>query len=124
MVNGGTSAISEQVRAVRGALLKTAVGLNPPRVRISRPPLSDRDCGPGRTTEIASVGCHLGDHPDTADFQAALGRDLDASLFFEGLSYSHKSAYVLWIESAKKAETRERRIPDAIKMLKEGRKQR
>jgi len=40
------------------------------------------------------------------------------------LSYSHKSAYVLWIESAKKAETRERRIPDAIKMLKEGRKQR
>ena len=30
-----------------------------------------------------------------ADFQAALGRDPDASLFFEGLSYSHKSAYVL-----------------------------
>ena len=59
-----------------------------------------------------------------ADFQAALGRDPDASLFFEGLSYSHKSAYVLWIESAKKAETRERRIPDAIKMLKEGRNQR
>jgi hypothetical protein len=59
-----------------------------------------------------------------ADFQAALSRDPDASLFFEGLSYSHKSAYVLWIESAKKAETRERRIPDAIKMLKEGRKQR
>ena len=59
-----------------------------------------------------------------ADLQAALGRDPDAGLFFEGLSYSHKSAYVLWIESAKKAETRERRIPDAIKMLKQGRKQR
>jgi len=29
VVNGGTSAISGQVRAVRGALLKTAVGLNP-----------------------------------------------------------------------------------------------
>ena len=39
VVNCGTSAISEQVRAVRGALLKTAVGLYPPRVRISRPPL-------------------------------------------------------------------------------------
>ena len=38
VVNGGTNAISEQVRAVRGALLKTAVGLSPPRVRISRPP--------------------------------------------------------------------------------------
>ena len=39
VVNIGTiSAGSEQVRAARGALLKTAVGLNPPRVRISRPP--------------------------------------------------------------------------------------
>ena len=102
--------------------LENRCGVKP--TRISRPPLSDRDRSPGRTTEIASVGCHPGDHPDTADFQAALGRDLDASLFFEGLSYSHKSAYVLWIESAKKAETRERRIPDAIKMLKEGRKPR
>ena len=59
-----------------------------------------------------------------ADLQAALSRDPDAGRFFDGLSYSHKSAYVLWIESAKRAETRERRIPDAIKMLKQGRKQR
>jgi hypothetical protein len=58
------------------------------------------------------------------DFQAALSRDPEAQRFFEGLSYSHKSAYLLWIESAKKAETRERRIPEAIKLLKEGRKQR
>jgi hypothetical protein len=59
-----------------------------------------------------------------ADFQAALSRDPDAGRFFDGLSYSHKSAYVSWIESAKKAETRERRIPDAITMLKDGRRQR
>jgi hypothetical protein len=59
-----------------------------------------------------------------ADFRAALSRNPDADRFFEGLSFSHKSAYVLWIESARKTETRERRIPDAIKMLKEGRKQR
>ena len=39
VVNGGTSAILAQVSALPGALLKTAVGLNPPRVRISRPPL-------------------------------------------------------------------------------------
>ena len=58
------------------------------------------------------------------DFRAALAANPDAGRFFEGLSHSHKSAYVLWIESAKKAETRERRIPEAIKMLEEGRKQR
>ena len=59
-----------------------------------------------------------------ADFQTALSRDAEASTFFETLSYSHKSAYVLWIESAKKDETRQRRIPEAVRMLKEGRKQR
>lgn len=58
-----------------------------------------------------------------ADFQTALSRDPDAKRFFEALSYSHKSAYVLWIESAKKAETRDRRILEAVRMLKEGRKQ-
>jgi hypothetical protein len=59
-----------------------------------------------------------------ADFREALGRDPQASRFFDGLSFSHKSAYVLWIESAKKDETRQRRIPEAVRMLKEGRKQR
>jgi uncharacterized protein YdeI (YjbR/CyaY-like superfamily) len=59
-----------------------------------------------------------------ADFQMALSRDPGAGRFFDTLSYSHKSAYVLWIESAKKDETRQRRIPEAVRMLKEGRKQR
>jgi hypothetical protein len=59
-----------------------------------------------------------------ADLQEALGGDPEANRFFEALSYSHKSAYVLWIESAKKVETRQRRIPEAVRMLKEGRKQR
>jgi len=59
-----------------------------------------------------------------ADLQAALDADPEACQFFQSLSYSHKSAYVLWIESAKKDETRQRRIHEAITMLKEGRKQR
>ena len=59
-----------------------------------------------------------------ADFREALGRDPEAGRFFDSLSYSHKSAYVLWVESAKKDETRQRRIPEAVRMLKEGRKQR
>lgn len=59
-----------------------------------------------------------------ADLRAALGAGPEASRFFDALSYSHKSSYVLWVESAKKDETRQRRIPEAVRMLKEGRKQR
>ena len=59
-----------------------------------------------------------------ADLQAALDADSEACQCFQSMSYSHKSAYVLWIESAKKDETRQRRIHEAITMLKEGRKQR
>ncbi len=58
-----------------------------------------------------------------ADLAAALGRAgaSAARTTFEGLSYSHQNAYVTWIEEAKKAETRERRIAKAVEMLTEGR---
>ncbi len=59
-----------------------------------------------------------------ADLRTALDADPEASRFFGSLSYSHRSAYVLWIDSAKKDETWQRRIPEAVRMLKEGRKQR
>lgn len=58
------------------------------------------------------------------DLQAALAGDPEASRFFDGLSYSHQSSYVLWIESAKKDATRQCRIPEAVRLLREGRKQR
>lgn len=37
--------------------------------------------------------------------------------FFEKLSYSHKREYVLWIDSAKTAETRLRRTEKTLEML-------
>lgn len=43
------------------------------------------------------------------DLTAALDRDADAKRFFDGLSYSKKSWYALWIDGAKKAENRQRR---------------
>ena len=39
---------------------------------------------------------------------------------FESLSYSRKKEFVYWIESAKKLETRKRRIGDALDMLRAG----
>jgi hypothetical protein len=59
-----------------------------------------------------------------ADVVVALDADPQARRCYDGLSYSHRSAYVLWIESAKKDETRQRRIAEAVEMLRQGRKQR
>ena len=56
-----------------------------------------------------------------ADFQAALERDAEARRFFDGLSYSNKQRVVLSIEGAKTAETRQRRIAQAVGTLHEGR---
>jgi uncharacterized protein YdeI (YjbR/CyaY-like superfamily) len=52
-----------------------------------------------------------------ADLLHALSGDEAAQAAFEKLAYSHKKEYVEWIESAKKAETRQRRIHSAIGMI-------
>lgn len=55
-----------------------------------------------------------------SDFAEALAGDGDAKRFFEGLSYSNKRRFVLPIEEAKSAETRQKRIAKAIATLREG----
>jgi Bacteriocin-protection, YdeI or OmpD-Associated/Domain of unknown function (DUF1905) len=55
------------------------------------------------------------------DLAAALGRDPDAKRFFDGLSHSRRQWFAQWVGQAKKAETRERRVAEAVTMLREGR---
>ena len=57
------------------------------------------------------------------DFATALEADAEAKKFFDGLSFSHKRQYTLWVEGTKNADTRARRIEKAITMLREGRTQ-
>ncbi len=57
--------------------------------------------------------------PDLASALADAGVDSSA---FEGMSYSHKKEYVDWIESARRPETRARRISKAVSMIGEGRR--
>jgi hypothetical protein len=57
--------------------------------------------------------------PDLAE---ALASDAQARRFFDSLTHSQQQWYVLPIEQAKAAETRERRVAKAIAMLREGRK--
>jgi hypothetical protein len=58
-----------------------------------------------------------------ADFIEALEQEIEAKHFFDGLSYSNKRRFVLSIEGAKTAETRQRRIEKAVVTLKQGQTQ-
>jgi hypothetical protein len=57
-----------------------------------------------------------------SDFAAALDSHPEARRFFDTLTPSQRRAFVDPIESAKKPETRERRIERAVTALREGRK--
>jgi uncharacterized protein YdeI (YjbR/CyaY-like superfamily) len=56
------------------------------------------------------------------DLRAALDRNEEAAVFFGKLSYSNRKEYIQWILSAKKEETRAKRIGQAIEMLVQGKK--
>jgi len=51
------------------------------------------------------------------DFSRLLEEYEQAKKFFNSLSYTNKKAYVKWITSAKKEETRNKRLEKSIKML-------
>jgi hypothetical protein len=53
------------------------------------------------------------------DFADALAQDPDIQQRFDRLSYSHRLQHVTAIEQAKTAETRQRRIEKAIRMLRQ-----
>lgn len=55
-----------------------------------------------------------------ADLTEALAEDQSALDYFDALSYSHRLAYVSWIRGAKRPDTRQRRIVEAIGMLRAG----
>ena len=58
------------------------------------------------------------------DLLKELKKDKEAKAFFDKLSYTHQREYVLWINEAKKAETRQTRVAKTLEMLKTGKKSR
>ena len=54
------------------------------------------------------------------DFQRALEADATANVTFAGFSPSRRKVYVEWIEAAKSAETRQRRIQSAVARIAQG----
>ena len=54
------------------------------------------------------------------EFQSALKQNPKALAIFNLLPPSHRRQYTMWIANAKRQETRERRIKEAIKLLLKG----
>jgi uncharacterized protein YdeI (YjbR/CyaY-like superfamily) len=57
-----------------------------------------------------------------AFIQKAIDAEPDARAYFDSLAPSSKRLYVGWIASAKKEETRLRRLDEAVRLLKSGQK--
>jgi hypothetical protein len=51
---------------------------------------------------------------------AALAGDAEAKQSFDALAYTHRKEFARWIAEAKKDDTRDRRVAEALEMLAEG----
>jgi len=51
---------------------------------------------------------------------AALALDAEADANFARLAYTHRKEYARWIDEAKRDETRERRVAEALELLRQG----
>jgi hypothetical protein len=51
---------------------------------------------------------------------AALDGDPEARAAFDRLAYTHRKEYARWVDEAKRDETRQRRVVQALQMLREG----
>jgi hypothetical protein len=60
------------------------------------------------------------DVPD--DLKKILAKSKKASAFFDSLSFTNRKEYALWISSAKREETREKRLSEIIPKLLKGKK--
>jgi hypothetical protein len=72
-----------------------------------------------------TVTITLDEAPREVDVPPALAHALDddatAKARFDALAYTHRKEFASWIAEAKKDDTRERRVAQALQMLHEGR---
>lgn len=98
------------VNRKRYAALKAAGRLKPSG--IERPPTAR---GSAPRPERLALPSRL-----PKSIEAALKKNPDARRRFEALSPSHRRRYYAWIESAKREETKLRRLEEAIRLLTKG----
>lgn len=100
-----------EVNRKRYAVLKASGRLKP--AGLERPPTGrGYDPPPARLPLPAELPAYI---------KIALRKNPAASRFFEALSPSKRRRYFGWIESAKREETKRRRLEEAIRLLAAGR---
>ncbi len=76
--------------------------------------------------DLVTVALQADTEPRTVampdDFARALAKNPIAKTTYETFAYTHRKEYVQWIVSAKRPETRERRIADAVLRIAKGTK--
>jgi uncharacterized protein YdeI (YjbR/CyaY-like superfamily) len=76
--------------------------------------------------EAAPTANRYAQKPKVPELPAYIGTafktDPNAWTFFQALSARHRRDFVVWIHTAKRAETRERRIREAIERLSTGKR--
>jgi hypothetical protein len=55
-----------------------------------------------------------------AALAAALAADSEVKAAFEGMAFTHRKEYARWVADAKREETRQRRVQQAIEMIRSG----
>jgi uncharacterized protein YdeI (YjbR/CyaY-like superfamily) len=86
------------------------------------------DPGLARVTEAKKSG--LWDKPDRPvvslevpeELKTALAKNKKAQAFFHQLAPTYKKHFVLWISMAKRQDTKDRRVKEAIALLEQGKK--
>ncbi len=64
----------------------------------------------------------LTDFPMPPEFESRLKRNKKAAAFFDSLAPSYRREFVAWVATAKRPETRKRRLDETIKLLRQGKK--
>ena len=76
----------------------------------------------GKVGDEAEVTIELDQAPREAEvpeaLAAALAADPQAAASFERMAFTHRREYARWIAEAKRAETRQRRVAQAVEMIR------
>ena len=121
-LGGGRRAAVRVTVGGRTARLRLAVMGGRNCIGLSKAARAELDVETGQTV-VARV--ELDDEPREVELpdelRAALEADPGLRQAFDAMAYSHRKEYARWVGEAKRPETRERRLAQAVGMIREGR---
>lgn len=110
---------------INGCKVRGSLGLEGSTYFLSLGAVWRRDNGLDVGAQVAVMLSPEGPQAEniSADIARALESNPEASTFFHSLATFYRRNYIRWIESAKRPETRNKRIDEMIELLKAGRRE-